>query len=408
MGAAARLAARLAGRPRAARALGSGGGRAPRPPRAVQATLGPLPGDDAESEALRLPPPPPPPPRPGSGGGSNNRHGTRAADDGAGGGLGDCLLDFGAQTVQVISARRDAPPGAAREAWNSSFELSQGEGPYGQGMQAWIREQGCQVIARFESEESARAGLRSASSVLGRQWEASLENVDEVAEARRWQEEIKEQFLSVEVEPGLVIVPWDGRSGVHPGPAGSTTIALEPGLAFGHGDHPTTRLCLSWLKRSLPAEAGGGDREAGSVRVIDYGSGSGVLAICALKNGAAHATATDCDELAVEMSRRNAELNDVGSRLDVLLVPESGPPPPPGESFDVLVANILLQPLLTLRGLFSSLVRPGGRLALSGILEEQAQGVLEAYSGDFCSLEVSTLDGWALVTGVRKAAAENA
>jgi ribosomal protein L11 methyltransferase len=123
------------------------------------------------------------------------------------------------------------------------------------------------------------------------------------------------------------------------------------------------------------------------VRVIDYGSGSGVLAICALKSGATHATATDCDALAVEMSRKNAELNGVGSRLDALLVPASGGGPPPGDNFDILVGNILQQPLMTLRGLFASLVRPGGRLALSGILEDQAQDVLEAYSGDFCSLE---------------------
>ena len=103
----------------------------------------------------------------------------------------------------------------------------------------------------------------------------------------------------------------------------------------------------------------------------------------------------------MKVSRRIAEINGVESRLDVFLVPERKPSPP-GQNFDILVANILMQPLLGLRNLFSASVSPGARLALSGILEGQAPEVVEAYSGNFTQLEVSTLEGWALVTGVRK------
>ena len=304
--------------------------------------------------------------------------------------------------MQLIPALVGARPGTSSGSWNGCFDTLDGPSEAvisgDSRMQAWIGEARCQVVARFATAESARGGLQSASSVLGHRWEASIEEVDEESEARHWEEEIAAQCSSMEVAPGLVVAPWDSKAG--PGHANSTTIFLEPSLAFGHGDHPTTRLCLSWLKKHM-LRAERDERGPDGVHVLDYGSGSGVLAICALLCGARSATATDCDELAVEMTRRNSALNGVEPRLKVLLVPENEPEPP-GNDFDVLVANILKEPLLGLKSLFAASLRPGGYLALSGVLKEQADEVLCAYSTDFTQLEVTYLEDWALLTGVRK------
>lgn len=306
--------------------------------------------------------------------------------------------------MQLIPALAGSRPGTSGGGWNGGFEALDGPSEAvlsgDSRMQAFIGEARCQVVARFPTAESARGGLQSASSVLGRRWEASIEEVDEESEARHWEEEIAAQFLPVEVAPGLVVAPWDSRAAAGPRYANSATIFLEPSLAFGHGDHPTTRLCLSWLKKHM-LQAERDERGPDGVHVLDYGSGSGVLAICSLLCGARSATATDCDELAVEMSRRNSTLNGVESRLKVLLVPENEPEPP-GNDFDVLVANILKEPLLGLQSLFAASLRPGGYLAISGVLAEQADEVLCAYSADFTQLEVTYLEGWSLVTGVRK------
>ncbi|MGN0893743.1 MAG: 50S ribosomal protein L11 methyltransferase [Succinivibrio sp.] len=169
----------------------------------------------------------------------------------------------------------------------------------------------------------------------------------------------------------------------------SVVVMLDPGLAFGTGTHPTTALCLGYLD-SLNLDG---------KQVLDYGCGSGILAIAALKLGAKKAIGIDIDEQALIASKENAKRNGVDDRLGLFmgnsrsLAVEKSP---------VTVANILAGPLAELEPIIASLTLPGGVLALSGILTEQADSVIEAYSKDFVMNKVKSLDGWALLTGTRK------
>jgi ribosomal protein L11 methyltransferase len=170
--------------------------------------------------------------------------------------------------------------------------------------------------------------------------------------------------------------------------AGKVIVHLDPGLAFGTGTHPTTALCLEWL-------------DATDVRgktVIDYGAGSGVLAVAALKLGAARAIGVDNDGQAIEASRVNAERNGVAATLDVYL-----PADFPRAREDILVANILAGPLADLAPLFADCVKPGGLLALSGILKGQEAELLTRYVQWFDELAVATREDWVRITGKRRA-----
>lgn len=166
-------------------------------------------------------------------------------------------------------------------------------------------------------------------------------------------------------------------------------VMLDPGLAFGTGTHPTTSLCLGFLD-SLDFH----DKE-----VLDYGCGSGILVIAALKLGAKCATGVDIDEQAIEASEENAKRNDVASKLSLYIGSKNVAP----GSFEITVANILAGPLAELEPDIARLTASGGKLALSGILVEQAQEVIDAYSADFDDMKLAqSKDGWALLTGVRK------
>ena len=169
----------------------------------------------------------------------------------------------------------------------------------------------------------------------------------------------------------------------------SVVVMLDPGLAFGTGTHPTTSLCLSYLD-SLDLK----DKD-----VLDYGCGSGILAIAALKLGAKSATGVDIDEQALIASKENAKRNGVEDKLQLIMGTDKKPDLP---QFPVTVANILAGPLAELEPIIASLTQSGGKLALSGILTEQADSVIEAYSKDFVMNKVKDLDGWALLTGTKK------
>ena len=169
----------------------------------------------------------------------------------------------------------------------------------------------------------------------------------------------------------------------------SVVVMLDPGLAFGTGTHPTTSLCLSYLD-SLDLK----DKD-----VLDYGCGSGILAIAALKLGAKSATGVDIDEQALIASKENAKRNGVEDKLQLVMGNDKKLDLP---QFPVTVANILAGPLAELEPIIASLTQSGGKLALSGILTEQADSVIEAYSKDFVMNKVKDLDGWALLTGTKK------
>ena len=169
----------------------------------------------------------------------------------------------------------------------------------------------------------------------------------------------------------------------------SVVVMLDPGLAFGTGTHPTTSLCLSYLD-SLDLK----DKD-----VLDYGCGSGILAIEALKLGAKSATGVDIDEQALIASKENAKRNGVEDKLQLVMGTDKKLDLP---QFPITVANILAGPLAELEPIIASLTQSGGKLALSGILTEQADSVIEAYSKDFVMNKVKDLDGWALLTGTKK------
>ena len=176
-----------------------------------------------------------------------------------------------------------------------------------------------------------------------------------------------------------------GAEASHPDFDG-VVVKLNLGLAFGTGDHPTTALCLEWLDAELP----------GGARVLDYGCGSGILAIAALRLGATAAWGVDIDPQALRASRDNAALNGVEDRLWVGL---------PGAladiEVDILIANILAGPLQDLNQAFADCLRPGGHVVLSGILETQSAAVQEAYSARFGPFIERRRDGWICLSATR-------
>lgn len=172
-----------------------------------------------------------------------------------------------------------------------------------------------------------------------------------------------------------------------PDPQG-ITIMLDPGLAFGTGTHPTTALCLEWLDTTVNHQK----------TIIDYGCGSGILAIAALKLGCVQAIAIDNDPQALQATLMNADQNDVSSAAITILAPDQLPP----LQTDLLIANILAEPLINLAPIFKKLLNPGGRFALSGILAEQVDQIMQCYQGIGFKLDDPIMkDGWALVSGLK-------
>ncbi len=199
-----------------------------------------------------------------------------------------------------------------------------------------------------------------------------------------WERVWMDRFQPMQFGRRLWVYPWNIDP---PADSNMAVVRLDPGLAFGTGTHPTTALCLEWLDTLDPAGR----------HVLDYGCGSGVLAVAALKLGAAHATGIDNDPQAVTASRDNASRNGVGERLDLYL-PDDAPDTPT----DVFVANILAGPLAELAPRFAALCRPGAPFALSGILDGQHTELLEIYARWFDRLNVTRRDDWVRIDGRRK------
>jgi len=200
---------------------------------------------------------------------------------------------------------------------------------------------------------------------------------------RDWEQSYRQHFEPIECAPDLWIVP----SWLEPPKPGATVIRLDPGLAFGTGSHPTTALCLSAMAAL----------DLRGLDVIDYGCGSGILAIAAMLRGAGRVTAVDIDAQALAACEANLERNGIDASRVVVGLPESTPLAPA----DLLVANILAGPLVEFAPRFAELVRPGGRILLSGILKSQLVAIIEAYAPCFELEPAREREDWICIGGAR-------
>ncbi|RUA05539.1 MAG: 50S ribosomal protein L11 methyltransferase [Gammaproteobacteria bacterium] len=203
---------------------------------------------------------------------------------------------------------------------------------------------------------------------------------------RIWEDECKKDFHAMQFGEHLWVCPsWEDNAQL---PDDAVIIDMDPGLAFGTGTHQTTDLCLQYLDENPPINK----------TLIDYGSGTGILAIAAIKLGAKQATCTDNDPQAVTATQSNVNNNHQASKITVLHTDDEGQL----EKVDLMVANILAKPLVGLCEHLSGLVKTGGQIVLSGILHEQVEMILEAYGEYFSDLIVVKKEDWCRVNGVRK------
>jgi ribosomal protein L11 methyltransferase len=278
--------------------------------------------------------------------------------------LSEALLAAGAASVDVA----DAEAGSAAE--RPLFGEPGAEPPLG-----WRRSR-VSALVPADADPVALVGAACARVGIA----APPHEVERVPE-QDWVRATREQFTPIRISRRLWIVPSWQRA---PDPA-AINIVLDPGLAFGTGSHPTTRLCLRWLERVV----------RGGESVIDYGCGSGVLAITALKLGAARAAGVDIDEQALLAARRNAMQNqaDVSFHSAAEAI---------GAPAQIVVANILAHPLIVLAPVLARLTRPGGRLALAGLLPPQAGEVCAAYRAWFDLGVEAEEEDWTLLSGIRR------
>jgi ribosomal protein L11 methyltransferase len=244
-----------------------------------------------------------------------------------------------------------------------------------------------QVIALFEPDNDTRRRAEAlAASLAGHLADPPrFERIEDQA----WEHTWKDDFAPTRYGERLWVCPRGQRP--EDDSPDRVIVALDPGLAFGTGHHPTTALCLRWLDRA----------DLIGSRLIDYGCGSGILAIAALKLGAAQALAIDHDPQALEATLANATENDVALRLRILM-PKDMPEGLPEERADRLVANILAGPLIELAPELAALVRPGGELALSGLLVDQIESLATAYAPWFDLEPPQILEDWVLLAGTRR------
>ena len=279
--------------------------------------------------------------------------------------LSDALLALGALSVGV----EDADAGTERETPQFD-EPGSTPGPL------WAHSR---VIALFDKGADIPLIAAAAAGEAGLSATPPYD-VAEVAE-QDWVRLTQSQFQPIRVSERLWIVPsW------HEAPdADAVNLVLDPGLAFGTGSHPTTRLCLEWLCAHLPPDAS----------VLDYGCGSGILAIAAAKLGGGRVVGVDIDGNALTAAADNAERNGVTLQL-------SHSKHPLDLSFDIVIANILTNPLCVLAPLLAERTRPGGKIALSGILSTQVGQVRQAYRPAFELTVWAEREGWSLLEGVKK------
>ena len=278
--------------------------------------------------------------------------------------VSDALLEAGAVSVEVS----DADAGSAAE---QPVFAEPGSGE----PRPWERSRVSALIAASEDAAALVAAACTGAGIALPSYQ-----LHPVAD-QDWVRASRDQFKPIRVAPRLWIVPsW------HTAPdPDAINIVLDPGLAFGTGSHATTRLCLAWLERTI----------RGGESVIDYGCGSGILAIAAMKLGAARADGVDIDEQALLAARANALQNRVQAKFhgaaDAIRNPAQ-----------IVVANILAHPLIVLAPLLARLAAPGGRVALAGVLAGQADEVSAAYAHWFEFEAPGREDDWVLLSGIRR------
>jgi ribosomal protein L11 methyltransferase len=236
------------------------------------------------------------------------------------------------------------------------------------------------VQALFDGDADAAA---ITGAIMRRFPGVATPRLAEVAD-KAWEREWLRDFRPMRFGRRLWVCP----GGQPAGDADAVRVELDPGLAFGTGTHPTTAMCLEWLDgRDLHGRA-----------LVDYGCGSGILAIASLKLGVSSVHAVDIDPQALIATRENAERNRIGPGLTVTDEPALAE-----AAADILVANILAGPLVDMAPKFAAAVRPGGELALSGVLAEQVDAVTAAYRPWFDIALTATREGWGLIGGRRRA-----
>lgn len=278
--------------------------------------------------------------------------------------LADALLEHGALAVSIEDADAGTP--------NESPQFGE---PGSLTRPGWDRSR---VVALTAANTDAARLIAACAKQAG--LATSPPYTQEAVAEQDWVRVTQAQFEPIRVSARLWIVPsWHDA----PDPE-AMVLVLDPGMAFGTGSHPTTRLCLEWLERSVTP----------GLSVLDYGCGSGILAIAAARLGAAEVVGVDIDEQAVMASRSNAERNGVSARFQDSGRELNG-------QFDLVVANILANPLKVLAPAICGHVRRGGRLALSGILSEQTGDLIAAYAPYLPLHLADTRDGWVCLAGVK-------
>ena len=275
--------------------------------------------------------------------------------------IADALIEAGALSVSCDDADAGTPDEAAQFAE-----------PGMEPAQPWRRNLLTALVDESSDPQSIVECAARACAILPPSFETSI------LEDEDWVRRTQLQFEPIRIADRLWIVP----SWCEPPDRSAVNISIDPGLAFGTGSHPTTRLMLRWLARILK----------GGETVLDYGCGSGILAIVAARLGAQGVAGVDIDPQAVSAAQENAAKNEVVVRF-------STPDAFHAEPSDIVVANILANPLIVLAPLISA--QCAGRIALSGILEAQSVEVADAYAGHFCMEVADREDGWVLLTGTR-------
>ncbi len=277
--------------------------------------------------------------------------------------VSDALIEAGAASVEVA----DADAGSAAE--QPVFAEPGAGTPRG-----WRRSRVAALVAEGADAQALVAAACARAGI-----EPPPHRTDRVAE-QDWVRASRDQFAPIRISPRLWIVPsWH-----EPPDPGAINLLLDPGLAFGTGSHPTTRLCLAWLESAI----------RGGESVLDYGCGSGILAIAAMKLGAARADGVDIDDQALVAARANA----IHNQVQVFFHSAAGAIRQPAQ---IVVANILAHPLIVLAPLIARLTARNGRLALAGLLAEQADEVCAAYRPWFDFEAPVHEEGWMLLSGTR-------